>query len=105
MNPKHLLDTFNIDPKKSLGQNFLHDPQALEKIVATADLPPADTVLEVGPGTGALTLHLAQSAARVVAVEIDDRLIPVLENQLCDFSNVELMPAQPLQTYVQAPVG
>lgn len=105
MNPKYLLDTFNIDPKKSLGQNFLHDPQALEKIVATADIAPTDTVLEVGPGTGALTVHLAQSAARVIAVEIDDRLIPVLEKQLCDFSNVEILHADILKTDVQALVG
>lgn len=105
MNPKYLLDTFNIDPKKSLGQNFLHDPQALEKIVATADIAPDDTVLEVGPGTGALTVHLAQSAARVIAVEIDDRLIPVLEKQLCDFSNVQILHADILKTDVQALVG
>src|SRR5258708_39678134 len=105
MNPKYLLDTFNIDPKKSLGQNFLHDPQALEKIVTTADIAPGDTVLEVGPGTGALTVHLAQSAARVVAVEIDDRLIPVLEKQLCHFSNVEILHADILKTDVQALVG
>src|SRR3954468_15909429 len=105
MNPKYLLDTFDIDPKKSLGQNFLHDPNAQEKIIETADLMPEDTVLEIGPGTGALTVSLAQSAARVVAVEIDDRLIPVLRQQLRDFSNVELIHADILGTNVQELVG
>src|SRR5262249_15586943 len=80
-----------LDPKKSLGQNFLHDPNALEKIVQTACIKPEDTVLEIGPGTGALTVYLAQTAAQVVAVEIDDRLMAILEHQLRDFSNVELI--------------
>jgi 16S rRNA (adenine1518-N6/adenine1519-N6)-dimethyltransferase len=105
MNPKYLLDTFNIDPKKSLGQNFLHDPNAQEKIIETAELMSEDTVLEIGPGTGALTVCLAQSAARVIAVEIDERLIPVLEQQLRDFSNVELIHADILETDVQGLVG
>ncbi len=93
MNPKYLMDTFNIDPKKSLGQNFLHDPNALEKIVHTAGITSQDTVLEIGPGTGALTVYLAQTAAQVIAVEIDDRLMPILEQQLRDFSNVQVIHA------------
>ncbi|MEP7287209.1 MAG: 16S rRNA (adenine(1518)-N(6)/adenine(1519)-N(6))-dimethyltransferase RsmA [Chloroflexota bacterium] len=105
MNPKYLMDTFSLDPKKSLGQNFLHDPSALEKIVSTAQLLPEDTVLEIGPGTGALTVYLAQSAARVIAVEIDNRLIPVLEHQLRDFPNVELVQADILDTNVEQLVG
>jgi 16S rRNA (adenine1518-N6/adenine1519-N6)-dimethyltransferase len=105
MNPKFLMDTFNLDPKKSLGQNFLHDPQALEKIVVTAEVMPEDTVLEVGPGTGALTVFLAQSAARVIAVEIDDRLLPVLRQQLGDFPNVEIVHADILETNVEELVG
>ncbi|MEO8395366.1 MAG: rRNA adenine N-6-methyltransferase family protein, partial [Chloroflexota bacterium] len=59
MNPKMLLDYYQIHPKKSLGQNFVQDPHALEKIVAAAELSPDDTVLEIGPGTGALTEQLA----------------------------------------------
>ncbi len=105
MNPKYLLDTFDVDPKKSLGQNFLHDPNALEKIVDTAELMPEDTVLEVGPGTGALTVFLAQSAARVIAVEIDERLLPILQHQLGDFNNVEIVHADILETSVDQLVG
>ncbi|MFN8420986.1 MAG: rRNA adenine N-6-methyltransferase family protein [Anaerolineae bacterium] len=77
MNPKQLLDTLQLQPKKSLGQNFLHDPGILDKIVQAAELSPQDTVLEVGPGTGALTVRPAQSGAQVIAVEVDDRLLPI----------------------------
>src|SRR5260221_5202753 len=89
VNPKFLMDSFNVEPKKSLGENFIHDPNALEKIVATAEISPQDTILEIGPGTGALTVHLAQTAARVLAVEIDNRLLPILRHQLSDFTNAE----------------
>ncbi len=105
MNPKYLLDTFEITPKKSLGQNFLHDPNALEKIVETADLMPGDTVLEVGPGTGTLTVALAQSRARVLAVEIDERLVPILEQQLADYPDVQIIHGDILQTNVEELVG
>ena len=91
MNPKQLLDDYGIVPKKSLGQNFLHDPNTLDKIVTIAELMPDDTVLEIGPGTGALTQLLAQNARHVVAVEVDERLRPLLEDQLADFKNVYLV--------------
>ena len=105
MNPKYLMDTFNIGPKKSLGQNFLHDPNTLEKIVATAEISPNDTVVEVGPGTGALTVYLAQIASRMLAIEIDNRLIPVLQQQLRDFPNVEIVHSDILETDVEQLVG
>jgi 16S rRNA (adenine1518-N6/adenine1519-N6)-dimethyltransferase len=91
MNPRHLLESFQIAPKKSLGQNFLHDPNLLEKIVNLAELTPETTVLEIGPGTGTLTVKLGQKAGRVVAIEIDERLIPVLDNQLRDLPHVEVV--------------
>lgn len=78
-NPKALLDAFEIVPRKSLGQNFLHDPNALEKIVNTAEVMPEDTVIEIGPGTGTLTAHLAERAQHVYSIEIDERLRPILE--------------------------
>ena len=82
MNPKTLLDEHEIHPKKKLGQNFLHDPGALEKIVASAEVTYRDTVLEVGPGTGTLTQFLARTAKKVIAVEVDERLQPILDQQL-----------------------
>jgi 16S rRNA (adenine1518-N6/adenine1519-N6)-dimethyltransferase len=92
-NPRHLLDHFGINPKKSLGQNFLHDPNALEKITRAAEIAPEDTVLEIGPGTGALTEWLSDVARRVIAVELDDRLIPLLKYRFAERDNVTLVHA------------
>ncbi len=91
MNDRHLLDGRGIAPKKSLGQSFLHDPHTLEKIVALAELPPGATVLEIGPGTGNLTRALARAAGRVIAVEVDDRLIPLLQDTFADQPHVEIV--------------
>jgi 16S rRNA (adenine1518-N6/adenine1519-N6)-dimethyltransferase len=102
MNPKELIEAYGIEPKKSLGQNFLHDPNALDKIVATAGITPADAVLEVGPGTGALTTRLAQVARRLVTVEVDDRLAPILEQELAPFTQVEILWQDILQVDVAA---
>ena len=90
-NPKLLLDQYELHPKKKLGQNFLHDPNTLEKIVATAELMPDDVVVEIGPGTGTLTEVLAKNARHVFAIEIDDRLQPILEEQLVAYDNVYLI--------------
>src|SRR5689334_22197909 len=105
MNPKLLLDQYGILPKKSLGQNFLHDPNSLEKIVATAQLTPEDTVLEIGPGTGALTEVLARTAKWVIAVEVDERLQPILSARLKPYSNVKVLYEDILQSYIPALVG
>jgi len=91
MNDRQRLQFHAISPKKSLGQNFLHDPNALEKIVAAADLTPDSTVLEIGPGTGNLTRALARVARRVVAVELDDRLIPLLRAEFAGQPHVEIV--------------
>ncbi|NPV68785.1 MAG: 16S rRNA (adenine(1518)-N(6)/adenine(1519)-N(6))-dimethyltransferase RsmA [Anaerolineae bacterium] len=96
-NPKRLLDSYGINPKKSLGQNFLHDPNALDKIIRAAELKPEETVLEIGPGTGALTDWLASVARRVIAVELDDRLIPLLQYRFSDYPNVTLVHANILE--------
>ncbi len=85
------LRAWGIHPSKSLGQNFLTDPVILDRIVAAAELTTADTVLEVGAGLGTLTTRLARRAGRVVAVELDNRLIPVLEAELADYPNVTLV--------------
>ncbi len=74
--------------KKSLGQNFLTEPNILRKIVETGAIDDKTNVIEVGPGIGALTEHLARSAHQVLAFEIDDRLIPVLQDTLREYPNV-----------------
>ncbi len=86
-----LLRQFGLRPDKSLGQNFLHDEHALARITAAAEIRPEDEVLEIGPGLGALTRHLARAARRVVAVELDDRLLPALQHTLADYANVRLV--------------
>jgi 16S rRNA (adenine1518-N6/adenine1519-N6)-dimethyltransferase len=72
---------YGIDPKKSLGQNFLVDEGYLDRIVEAAELARADTVIEIGPGPGTLTARLAAQAGRVVAVELDTRLIGLLREE------------------------
>ncbi len=91
MNVRRLLREFDIQPKKSLGQNFLVDQRALERIVEAAELGPEDIVLEIGPGLGALTRLLAAEAERVVGVELDQRLVEVLRQTLTNLPNVEII--------------
>jgi len=86
-----LLKSHHISPKKGLGQNFLLDPVALRQIITAAEIPENSTVLEIGPGLGSLTRYLAQSAQKVVAVELDAELFPVLQQVLADFQNVTLV--------------
>lgn len=100
MNPRLLMEQHDILPKKSLGQNFLHDPNTLEKIVTSADLMPDSVVLEVGPGTGELTAHLAQAAGQVIAVEVDERLRPLLRARFKDVPNVEIVYGDILRTNI-----
>lgn len=85
---KELLNIYGIQLKKSLGQNFLTDPHVLNKIVTAAELDESTAVIEIGPGMGALTERLAEKAGKVVAVEIDQRLLPALEDLFRDRSNV-----------------
>ncbi len=91
MDVRGLLERWNISPDKGLGQNFLVDQAALAKIVAAAELTPEDTVLEIGAGLGTLTERLAREAGRVVAVELDRRLMPILYSVLSDLDNVTLI--------------
>jgi 16S rRNA (adenine1518-N6/adenine1519-N6)-dimethyltransferase len=90
-NAAYLLKKYGLRPHKGLGQNFLEDPIALEKIVSAAEIQPTDTVLEIGPGLGSLTRYLAASAKEVVAVELDQHLLPPLKAVLAPYSNVRLI--------------
>jgi 16S rRNA (adenine1518-N6/adenine1519-N6)-dimethyltransferase len=92
-----LLRRYNLHPKKRLGQNFLADETALEKVAAAAELQPSDTVLEIGAGLGSLTRHLARAAQRVIAVEVDESLLPALEDTLRPFPNVDVIQADILR--------
>jgi 16S rRNA (adenine1518-N6/adenine1519-N6)-dimethyltransferase len=94
MSVRRLLKEFDIQPRKGLGQNFLTDQRALERIVEAAELSPEDIVLEIGPGLGTLTRLLAERAGRVIAVELDRRLVEVLRQTTAakaDLPNVEII--------------
>ncbi len=92
---------FNLRPTKSLGQNFLTDSSILMCIVEAAELTKEDIVLEIGPGLGSLTAELAVSAGIVAAVEIDRRLIPVLNQNLKGYSNVIIINSDILKLNIE----
>ncbi len=84
------LQKYQVQPKKSLGQNFLVDPNGLNKVLQAAKVSSEDTVLEIGAGLGSLTYLLAQQSRQVVAVELDHRLIAPLREALAGFTNVTI---------------
>ena len=86
-----ILERHGFTFKKSFGQNFLTDTNILQKIVDTAEIDKNINVIEIGPGIGALTEFLAESATEVMAFEIDDRLVPILADTLRDFDNVTVV--------------
>lgn len=88
---KEILKKYGFSFKKSLGQNFLTELNVLHKIVATAQINQKTNVIEVGPGIGALTEQLAKNAAQVLAFEIDERLIPVLDETMAPYQNVTVL--------------
>jgi len=103
-----LLKQYQLRPRKSLGQNFLTDEHALAQIVANAGVTRDDLVLEIGPGLGSLTRHLAEAARHVIAVEIDQTLLPPLQTVVAEYPNVSIVhgdilqidPATLLSTYL-----
>ena len=88
---KEVLAKYNMSAKKKFGQNFLIDSNVLEGIVEAAGITENDCVLEIGPGIGSLTQYLAEAAGRVVAVEIDKTLLPVLDDTLSEYNNVTII--------------
>lgn len=97
---KEILNKYGFSFKKSLGQNFLIDPNILRNIVSQANLTKDSGTIEVGPGIGALTEHLARAAKKVVSFEIDQRLLPVLEDTLSPYDNVKIVHSDVLKADV-----
>ena len=87
----NLLQRYGLRPDKSLGQNFLIDSNSLLRVVEAAQVTPESDVLEIGAGLGSLTRLLAERARRVVAVELDDRLLPALQEVLASYPNVTIV--------------
>ena len=90
-NTIEILKKYNFSFQKRFGQNFLIDTHVLEKIVDEAGIDEDDCVLEIGPGIGTMTQYLCERAGRVIAVEIDKALIPILNDTLSSYSNVEII--------------
>lgn len=94
---RDLLDRHGLAPRKAAGQNFVTDPNTVRRIVDAAQLDLADTVVEIGPGLGSLTLGLADAVRRVVAIEIDAGLVAALEETVGGLAHVEVVHADALR--------
>ncbi len=90
-NTIELIKKYDFRFQKKYGQNFLIDTHVLDKIISAAGVTKEDMVLEIGPGIGTMTQYLAEAAREVVAVEIDDKLIPILEETLSEYDNVTII--------------
>ena len=104
-NPKNtieVLQKYNFNFQKKFGQNFLINTGILEDIIAAAEITKDDFVLEIGPGIGTMTQYLCESAREVVAVEIDKNLIPILEDTLSAYDNVEVLNDDILKVDIKA---
>ena len=99
---KALLARHGFHFSKSMGQNFLIEPRVPQEIAAAADLTAQSGVLEIGPGIGPLTVQLARQAGKVVSVELDRSLLPILEETLSDYPNVTVLPADILKIDLHA---
>lgn len=98
---KEVVQKHNFKFSKSLGQNFLIDTNVIDRILEGARVTEGDYVIEVGPGIGTLTKEMGRTAEKVVAIEIDKTLIPILEETLADFPNIEVINQDILKVDVQ----
>lgn len=101
-NTIEVLQKYKFNFQKKFGQNFLIDTHVLEKIISSANVTKEDMVLEIGPGIGTMTQYLAENARKVVAVEIDKALIPILEDTLQEYDNVKVINEDILKVDISA---
>ena len=99
---KEVLSKYNMSAKKKFGQNFLIDSGVLDGIVEASGVSKEDCVLEIGPGIGSLTQYLAEAAKRVVSVEIDKTLMPVLNDTLSEYDNVTIINEDILKVDIES---
>jgi 16S rRNA (adenine1518-N6/adenine1519-N6)-dimethyltransferase len=92
-----LLADHGLAPRRDLGQNFVVDPNTVRRIARLADVGPGDRVIEIGPGLGSLTLALAETGARVRAIEVDHGIVPVLRQVVTDHPNVDVIEADAME--------
>src|SRR5699024_3006776 len=101
---QEILKKYGLSAKKSLGQNFIIDTNILRNIVEAGNIDEETVVIEVGPGIGALTEQLAKEAKEVIAFEIDDRLLPVLEDTLSPYNNITVLHQDVLEANLEADI-
>lgn len=99
---KEIINKYSFAFQKKFGQNFLIDPNVLESIIRGAEITKDDFVLEIGPGIGTMTQYLCEAARQVVAVEIDKMLIPILEDTLSEYDNVEVINQDVLKVDIKS---
>lgn len=97
INTNEILNKYNLRLTRTLGQNFLTDANIIRKITDAGEITEEDLIIEVGPGIGALTVSLAEKAGKVIAIEIDKKLIPALKETTGHFGNIELINADALK--------
>ena len=102
---RRIMAKYDKNFKKSLGQNFLTDEEVLNDIVRCADIKKGDFVLEIGPGIGVLTRKLAETEANIKAVEIDSSLMPILDETLSGFDNVQIINTDFMKTDIYSLFG
>lgn len=88
---KFIMNKYGINAKKSLGQNFLIDENVLEKIVESSNINNKDIVIEIGPGLGTLTKYLVDKAGKVICIELDNKMIPILNDRFSLYDNIEII--------------
>jgi 16S rRNA (adenine1518-N6/adenine1519-N6)-dimethyltransferase len=101
--PKDLLRKYGVRPRKRLGQNFLMDVNAIDKIIRIAGITGEDTVVEIGAGLGVMTARIAGKAGRVIALEIDGSMVAIMREELKDFENVNIVETDVLRYDFSSP--
>ncbi|PKN05972.1 MAG: ribosomal RNA small subunit methyltransferase A [Deltaproteobacteria bacterium HGW-Deltaproteobacteria-7] len=95
--PREVITHYAIKPRKNLGQSFLMEEGIIKRIAGTASVAENDIVVEIGAGIGVLTEYLAQNAAKIIAVELDDKLVDILKDRLSKYHNIEIYHGNILQ--------
>ena len=88
---KNIMRRYNIKPNKSLGQNFLINSEVMENIVQSSDITKDDMVIEIGPGLGVLTKYLLEKAKKVVCIELDTKMVKILQDRFSEYDNIEII--------------
>lgn len=98
---KYIMKKYNIKANKNLGQNFLISEDVVEKIVESADIKKDELIIEIGPGLGTLTKHLLEKSGKVICIEIDPKMIKILEDRFALYTNFEIINEDVLKVNLQ----